>query len=82
MPAYRALQNPGLFKYDHYRQAALAVCAGILIRFLIAVPVRGEIDCLENMSSAANNPLNTDHCGQSNAMVLCLFCRLRFRDLG
>ena len=39
MPAYRALQNPGLFKYEHYRQAALAVCAGIFIRFLIAVPV-------------------------------------------
>jgi hypothetical protein len=37
--AFRALQNPGLFKYEHYRQAALAVCAGILIRFLIAVPV-------------------------------------------
>ena len=39
VPANRALQNPGLFKYEHYRQAALAVCAGILIRFLIAVPV-------------------------------------------
>lgn len=53
MPAYRALQNPGLFKYEHYRQAALAVCAGILIRFLIAVPVRDETD-LEKCSSAAN----------------------------
>ena len=47
MPAYRALQNPGLFKYEHYRQAALAVCAGILIRFLIAVPVRNEIERLD-----------------------------------
>lgn len=39
MSAFRALQNPGLFRYEHYQQAALAVCAGILIRFLIAVPV-------------------------------------------
>lgn len=37
--AYRALQNPGLFKYEHYRQAALAVCAGIVIRLLIGAPV-------------------------------------------
>lgn len=37
--AFRALQNPGLFKYEHYRQAAIAVCAGILIRLVIAVPV-------------------------------------------
>lgn len=37
--AHRALQNPGLFKYEHYRQAAIAVCAGILIRFLIALPI-------------------------------------------
>jgi len=38
--ALRALQNPGLFKYDHYRQAALAVCAGIVIRLLVAAPVK------------------------------------------
>ena len=37
--ALRALQNPGLFKAEHYRQAALAVCAGIVIRLLIAAPV-------------------------------------------
>lgn len=37
--AYRALQNPGLFKYEHYRQAAIAVCAGIVIRLLIGAPV-------------------------------------------
>jgi hypothetical protein len=37
--ALRALQNPALFKYEHYRQAALAVCAGILIRLLIAAPI-------------------------------------------
>ncbi|SLM41182.1 transmembrane protein [Lasallia pustulata] len=37
--AYRALQNPGLFKYDHYRQAAIAVCAGIVIRLVIGAPI-------------------------------------------
>ncbi|KAI4147602.1 MAG: hypothetical protein LQ341_001755 [Variospora aurantia] len=37
--AFRALQNPGLFKYEHYRQAAIAVCAGILIKLVIAVPI-------------------------------------------
>ncbi|KAL8713878.1 MAG: hypothetical protein Q9220_002024 [cf. Caloplaca sp. 1 TL-2023] len=36
--AFRALQNPGLFKYEHYQQAAIAVCAGILIRLVVAVP--------------------------------------------
>ena len=41
--AFRALQNPGLFKYEHYRQAAIAVCAGILIRMLIALPVSFKI---------------------------------------
>lgn len=41
--AYRALQNPGLFKYEHYRQAALAVCAGIVIRLLIGAPVSLQI---------------------------------------
>ncbi|KAI9871449.1 MAG: hypothetical protein M1830_002903, partial [Pleopsidium flavum] len=39
--ALRALQNPGLFKYEHYRQAAIAVCAGIVIRLLIAAPIIG-----------------------------------------
>ncbi|KAL9001762.1 MAG: hypothetical protein Q9188_005272 [Gyalolechia gomerana] len=37
--AFRALQNPGLFKYEHYQQAAIAVCAGILIRLIIAIPI-------------------------------------------
>jgi hypothetical protein len=36
----RALQNPGLFTSDHYRQAALAVAAGIAIRIIVAIPVR------------------------------------------
>ncbi|KAI9369225.1 hypothetical protein BJX61DRAFT_536592 [Aspergillus egyptiacus] len=35
----RALQNPRLFKYDHFRQAALAISVGILIRVIVQVPV-------------------------------------------
>lgn len=38
--AHRALQNPGLFTSEHYKQAALAVAAGIAIRVLVAIPVR------------------------------------------
>lgn len=37
--AHRALQNPRLFTNEHYRQAALAVAAGLAIRMLIEVPV-------------------------------------------
>jgi len=39
--ANRALQNPGIFTSDHYRQAALAVAAGIAIRLLVAIPTLG-----------------------------------------
>ncbi|KAI9801636.1 MAG: hypothetical protein M1833_002318 [Piccolia ochrophora] len=37
--AVRALHNPGLFKYEHYRQAAIAVVAGIAIRLAISAPI-------------------------------------------
>lgn len=37
--AHRALQNPRLFTSEHYRQAALAVAAGLAIRVLIEIPV-------------------------------------------
>ena len=37
--AHRALQNPEIFTSQHYRQAAIAVAAGIAIRLLIALPV-------------------------------------------
>ena len=37
--AHRALQNPRLFTNEHYRQAALAVAAGLAIRMLIEIPV-------------------------------------------
>lgn len=39
-PAVRALQNPELFKYEHFRQAALAVAVGVIIQLIIQVPVR------------------------------------------
>lgn len=39
--ALTALRNPKLFTSDHYKQAAIAVAAGILIRLAIAVPIWG-----------------------------------------
>ncbi|RGP71825.1 transmembrane [Fusarium longipes] len=39
--AHRAFQNPALFTNDHYRQAAIAVVAGIAIRLVISVPIFG-----------------------------------------
>lgn len=37
--AFRALQNPSLFESQHYRQAALAVGLGLLLRIIIGIPV-------------------------------------------
>ncbi|KAK6352787.1 hypothetical protein TWF696_004790 [Orbilia brochopaga] len=37
--AYRALQNPNLFRSRHYRQAALAVLAGLLVKLLLDLPI-------------------------------------------
>ncbi|KAF2455252.1 hypothetical protein BDY21DRAFT_396485 [Lineolata rhizophorae] len=37
--AHRALQNPALFTSQHYRQAALAVAAGLVISLIIKIPV-------------------------------------------
>ncbi|KAI1739037.1 formamidase [Xylaria scruposa] len=39
--AHRALQNPAIFTNSHYKQAAIAVGAGIAIRLAIAVPIIG-----------------------------------------
>ncbi|KYK54552.1 putative transmembrane protein [Drechmeria coniospora] len=39
--AYRALQNPDLFTSAQYRQAAMAVAAGIVIRLILAIPIIG-----------------------------------------
>lgn len=38
--AVRALQNPELFRYEHFRQAALAIAVGVIIQLIIQVPVR------------------------------------------
>lgn len=40
LAALRALQNPALFTSEHYKQAAIAVAAGIAIRLAISIPVR------------------------------------------
>ncbi|KKK17002.1 hypothetical protein P175DRAFT_0498312 [Aspergillus ochraceoroseus IBT 24754] len=37
----RALRNPSLFKYDHFRQAALAILVGIIIQVIIQIPIIG-----------------------------------------
>jgi hypothetical protein len=37
--AHRALQNPNLFTTSHYRQAAIAVCAGLAIRIILNIPI-------------------------------------------
>ena len=37
--ANRALQNPKLFTTNHYRQAAIAVCAGLAIKIALNVPI-------------------------------------------
>lgn len=39
--ANRALQNPNLFTGSHYRQAAIAVCAGLAIRIIVNIPIYG-----------------------------------------
>ncbi|KAI0150656.1 transmembrane protein UsgS [Xylariaceae sp. FL1272] len=39
--AHRALQNPAIFTNTHYKQAAIAVGAGIAIRLAIAIPIIG-----------------------------------------
>lgn len=37
--AVRALRNPELFRYDHFRQAALAIAVGVAIQLIIQIPV-------------------------------------------
>jgi hypothetical protein len=51
--AHRAMQNPRLFTSTHYRQAALAVAAGLAISLLIKIPVRPELILF---SVRANHP--------------------------
>ncbi|KAJ5094668.1 hypothetical protein N7456_010529 [Penicillium angulare] len=37
----RALQNPDLFKHEHFRQAALAIGVGIIIQLIVQIPIIG-----------------------------------------
>ncbi|EMR70565.1 putative transmembrane protein [Eutypa lata UCREL1] len=39
--AHRAMQNPEIFTNTHYKQAAIAVAAGLAIRLIIAIPIIG-----------------------------------------
>lgn len=39
--AYRALQNPHLFRSSYYKKAALAVAAGLLLRLIVDLPIFG-----------------------------------------
>ncbi|KAK6346008.1 hypothetical protein TWF730_010342 [Orbilia blumenaviensis] len=39
--AYRALQNPNLFRSSHYKRAALAVAAGLILRIIVDLPIFG-----------------------------------------
>ncbi|KAI1275037.1 formamidase [Xylaria sp. FL0933] len=52
--AHRALQNPAIFTNAHYRQAAIAVGAGLAIRLAIAVPIIGIKVFLTALSYVAN----------------------------
>ncbi|KAL2115091.1 hypothetical protein VTJ04DRAFT_10754 [Mycothermus thermophilus] len=37
--AHRALQNPDLFNSEHYKQAVIAIAAGIVVQLLISLPI-------------------------------------------
>jgi hypothetical protein len=51
---HRALQNPAIFTSTHYRQAALAVAAGIAIRLILAIPIIGVRGLLWILSLVVN----------------------------
>ena len=56
--AHRALQNPGIFTNDHYKQAALAVGIGIGIRVAVMIPVcsgRSRPEGCDTISSLVAN---------------------------
>lgn len=48
--AIRALRNPDLFTSDHYKQAAIAVALGIIIRLAIEIPV-WPLTCLQTLGT-------------------------------
>ncbi|KAI1288812.1 transmembrane protein UsgS [Xylaria venustula] len=52
--AHRALQNPAIFNNAHYKQAAIAVAAGLAIRLAIAIPIIGVKVLLTTLSYVTN----------------------------
>ncbi|EEY21340.1 transmembrane protein UsgS [Verticillium alfalfae VaMs.102] len=48
--AHRALQNPGIFTSDHYKQAAAAVVAGLAIRLIVSIPVTWDNQIVEGLN--------------------------------
>ncbi|GAW24778.1 hypothetical protein ANO14919_143720 [Xylariales sp. No.14919] len=52
--AHRALQNPAIFTNAHYKQAAIAVGAGLAIRLAIAIPIIGVKVLLGVLSYVTN----------------------------
>jgi hypothetical protein len=53
--AHRAMQNPRLFTSEHYKQAALAVAAGIIISLLIKIPVRHQLHSLFDITDCVDH---------------------------
>jgi hypothetical protein len=77
--AHRALQNPAIFTSEHYRQAAIAVAAGIAIRLLVAIPVR--FDSLDpERRSLLTGAADRGHSGA--LMVQLILCRTRHCFMG
>ncbi|KAF2972000.1 hypothetical protein GQX73_g1584 [Xylaria multiplex] len=52
--AHRALQNPAIFTNAHYKQAAIAVGAGLVIRLAIVIPIIGVKAFLGILSYVTN----------------------------
>ncbi|KAJ9658613.1 hypothetical protein H2198_003631 [Neophaeococcomyces mojaviensis] len=63
--ANRALQNPELFTTNHYRQAAIAVCAGLAIRIILNIPIYAVKAMLWLLSTI----VNLDHETWDNTLV-------------
>jgi hypothetical protein len=58
--AHRAMQNPKLFTSEHYKQAALAVAAGLAISLLIKIPVSFILPLSHVLML-----ISSDHCCES-----------------
>jgi hypothetical protein len=63
--AHRAMQNPRLFTSEHYKQAALAVAAGLAISLLIKIPVN-----FQQFDFYVLMLITLDHCCEGSDMVL------------